>query len=149
MRPGATVVATHQIELFGHVTYSSDLSYHDLLEREEALKNLIQAVLAQSGADFIHFEALGDALRVQCVFADDGEVFFHRICDGLCPYMAEGLAGRLLFVDKDLHDLYYYSLSAGKWQESTLALPPAGHLEKAEPVAIKAPEPYAGSTRGK
>ena len=142
-------MATYQIELFGHVAYSPDLSYHDLLEREDAFKVFAQQLLPGLGADFLHFEAMGDALRLQCVFGTGAEDLFHRICDDLCPHMVQGLAGRLLFVDKDLHTLYYYSLSEGKWQEGTLKLPPAGHLEKTTPVTLGTPPPYVGTKKHK
>ncbi len=141
-------MATHQIELFGHVTYSPNLSYQDVLDREEKLKLEAQVLLSGVDADFIHFEAVGDALRFQCVFTDGGESLFHQICDGLCPMMDNGLAGRLLFVDKDLYTLHYYSLGKGTWQEGTLALPLAGYLEKTTPVRVGS-FPHVGPERRK
>ncbi len=126
-----------------------DLSYHDLLEREESFTLAAQAVLAATGAEFVHFEATGDALRFQCVFSEGNERLFHEICDGLSPSMDNGLAGRLLFVDKDLGSLLYYSLCRGTWQEGTLALPLAGYLDEPVPVKVGAPPPYSGPERRK
>ena len=124
-----------QIELFGHVVYSPDLSYQDLLTREEEVKALVQGVLETAGGDFIHFEALGDTLRFQCVFPEERDAVFHSICDGLAPHVKNGLDARMLMVDKDLGAVYFYSLTDGRWQEAVIGLPPAGHL--APPQAVK------------
>ena len=128
----------HKMEMFGHIVYSPDLSYHDLLSREEEAKLMVQAALERAGGEYIHFEALGDTLRFQCLLPEERDAVFHGICDGLAPYAANGLDARLLFVDRDLDSLYIYSLSGGKWQECAVAMPPAGTLmTKAEPVTIR------------
>jgi len=127
----------HNIELFGHVTYSSDLSYDDLLAREEAVKALVQSALETVSGEFIHFEALGDTLRFQCVLSDEREQDFHAICDNLAPHIKNGLDARLLMVDKDLGSVYFYSISDCRWQEATIGLPPAGRLAQAEPVKLQ------------
>ena len=41
----------HKIELFGHIVYSPDLSYDDLLAREEAAKEAVQAALENVGGN--------------------------------------------------------------------------------------------------
>ena len=138
-------MARYKIELFGHIMYSPDLSYNDLLVREEEIKLTMQGILERAGADFIHFEALGDALRFQCVLPEEDDDNFSRICEALAPSMKNGLDGRMLLVDKDLDTLYYYTFVEGKWQEAAVALPPAGHLVAAPPVIIgnTIPEPDA------
>ena len=118
----------HKMELFGHIVYSPDLSYDDLLAREEAAKAIIQTTLENVDGDFIHFEALGDALRFQCVLPEKQDAVFHDICDKLAPHIKNGLDARLLLVDKDLDILYYYSITGGHWQEATVGLPPSGYL---------------------
>lgn len=127
----------HKIELFGHVTYSPDLSYHDLLEREEELKIQVQGVLEKAEGAFIHFEALGDTLRFQCMLPEEREEVFHTVCDDLAPHIKNGLDARLLVVDKDLDAVYCYVIVGGKWQESTIALPVAGKLAQTEPVVVE------------
>ena len=132
-------MAYYTIEVFGHITYSSELSYHDLLELEETAKATVQGILEKSGGEFIHFEAMGDTLRFQCLLPEENDEVFHAICDGFAPHANEHLDIRLLFVDKDLGSIYFYSISAGKWQEATVALPPPGYLpETTEPVIRKA-----------
>lgn len=126
----------HKIELFGHVTYGPELSYHDLLTREDELKAQVQTALDALGGEFLHFEAMGDALRFQCLLAEEREKIFHAVCDALAPHVLHGLDARILVVDKDLNSLYYYSISGGKWQESLIGLPPAGYLAPAQAVKV-------------
>lgn len=126
----------YKIELFGHIVYSPELSYHDLLAREEAVKSMVQEVLEKAEASFIHFEPLSDALRFQCLLPEEREDAFHRICDDFAPHVTKDLDARLLIVDKDLDTLYFYSLTNGRWQEAVMGLPPAGHLEDAPPVQV-------------
>ena len=130
-------MAMYQTEFFGHVTYGSELTYDDVLSREEALKIEATAILSEHGAEFIHFEGLGDALRFQCVFAEGGEKLFHTICEAFAPLMRNGLDGRMLCVDKDLTMVHFYALHDGRWQEAVLMLPVAGFLDVlAMPVVI-------------
>lgn len=129
-------MAYKKIELFGHIVYSPDLSYHDLLEREESVKNMVQEVLESSGGSYIHFEALGDTLRFQCALAEERDEIFHNICDDFAPHVKDGLDARLLIVDKDLDTLYSYSIVNGKWQEAVIGLPAAGRLDDAPPVKV-------------
>ena len=117
-----------QVELFGHVVYNSSLSYHEMLALEERFKATVQAVLEDVDAAFINFEPLGETLRFQCVFTSTGEDLYHAICDRLVVHVKGALGVRLLFVDKNMEDMYFYSLSKGRWQEGVITLPPAGHL---------------------
>ena len=126
----------HKIELFGHVVYSPDLSYDDLLSREEEVKALVQGILERAGGEFIHFEALGDTLRFQCVLPEERESVFHAICDNLAPHVKNGLDARMLLVDKDLDTLYSYSITGGKWQEAVIGLLPSGYLATTQPVKL-------------
>lgn len=126
----------HKIELFGHVAYSPDLSYDDLLTREDEVKVMVQGVLEKAGGEFIHFEAQGDVLRFQCVLLEERDEVFHAICDDLAPHVQDGLDARLLMVDKDLSAIYFYSVTGGTWQEAVTGLPPAGYLAAAPAVTL-------------
>lgn len=126
----------HKVELFGHVVYSPDLSYHDLLEREEAMKNTVQGILEKAKGVSIQFEALGDTLRFQCLLPREREEVFHAICDDLAPQVKDGLDVRLLMVDKDLDTLYSYVIASGRWQEALIGLPPAGRLAETPPIKL-------------
>ncbi len=138
----------HKVELFGHVVYSPDLSYDDLLSREEEIKAMAQSVLEKADGEFIHFEALGDTLRFQCVLPEEREEAFHTICDNLAPFVKNGLDVRLLMVDKDLNALYFYSITGGKWQEATIGLLPAGFMAPAKAVKLaKSPTDHPKSKK--
>ena len=118
------------------MVYSSELSYDELLTREDEIKGLVQAILEDAGGEFIHFEAMGDALRFQCVLPEERERVFHTICDKLAPHVKDGLDARLLLVDKDLGELYFYTIVHGNWQEAVMSLPPAGYLAKTPVVEL-------------
>ncbi|GHV55341.1 hypothetical protein FACS1894206_09620 [Deltaproteobacteria bacterium] len=126
----------YKIELFGHVVYSPDLTYYALLEQEEAFKTSVQAILEKAEGAFIHFEALGDILRFQCMFSEEKDEFFHQLCDAIAPHVKDGLDARLLLVDKDLDTIYFYTLAGGKWQEAVIGFPPAGRLAETKPVKL-------------
>ena len=128
---------SNKVELFGHIVYSPELSYHDLLAREEEVKALLQGVLENVGGEFIHFEALGDSLRFQCAFAEENNDTFHHVLDAMAPNIKKDVDARVLLVDKDLDTLYYYSIANGRWQEAVVGLPPAGYLAEAEPVVVR------------
>ncbi len=113
-------------ELFAHFVYSPELSYHDLLEREEELKLLVQATLVSNDAEFIHFEAMGDTLHAQCMLTAYGEDVFHSICEALAAQVPADVEGRLFFVSKELYHVHLYTFFNGKWQEACMQLPAAG-----------------------
>lgn len=115
-------MAMFQTEFFGLIVYSPELTYEDLLAREEELKEVLQETMQNFQGAAINFEALGDSLRVQCMFAETGEDFFREFADELAPAIDEGLSGRLLFVDKDLKTLSIFGLDEGKWEEAMLDL---------------------------
>jgi hypothetical protein len=116
-------MARYMTELFAHILYSPSLSYHDLLEREEELKTFWGLLAEMRGGEYLHFEAQGDALLVQCVFPAYGEDLFHALCDALAGRMNGDMEARLLFVSKDLSLLHLYVVSRGRWRESLLRLP--------------------------
>ncbi|MDL2316134.1 hypothetical protein LJC59_03525 [Desulfovibrio sp. OttesenSCG-928-A18] len=119
-------MAHYATELFIRCTYSLELSYDELLELEAELKLAVNALLERHEADFIHFEPLGDTMRVQCVFSNYDEQLFHSMCEGMAPHMDGRVEGRLLFVHKDLDTVHFYAVNNKKWRESRIALPPSG-----------------------
>jgi hypothetical protein len=121
-------MALYAAEFFAQCVYGSDLTYDDLLAAEGKLKPAMTAALEQNGAEFIHFEEMGDTMRVQCVFTTHDEHLFHEICDAFAPLMDGHIEARLLFVDKNLDSLHYYAISENKWQEAVLHMPVAGPL---------------------
>ena len=123
-------MARYAAELFVQCVYSLDLTYDELIEAEGELKVAMTAVLEKNGAEFIHFEEMGDTIRAQCVFSTYGETLFHAVCDGIAPLMNGTIEARLLFVDKDLDGMHFYTVSDRKWQEAVLHMPAAGPLTR-------------------
>ena len=117
-------MAQFATELFAHFVYSPKLSYHELLDRDEELKIFISRLIEEQNGEYPHFEAMGDALRAQCVFAEYGEDLFHALCDAVAPVMDGDVEARLLFVSKDLDHVHQYTISKKKWQEAVVLLPP-------------------------
>ncbi len=124
-------MASFTTELFTQFIYSPELSYQDLLEREEELKTFLARIIEEHGGEFTHFEALGDTLRAQCVFSEYGEELFHEFCDKLAPALDNQVEARLLFVSREMDFLHLYGIRDGQWTESCLSLPPAGPIGRA------------------
>lgn len=124
-------MAQNATELFAQFVYSLELSYHSLLEREAELKTTFSAILERSGGEFVHFEEMGDTMRAQCVFAKYEDDLFHDICDDIAPHMDSLVEARLLFVNKDLECLHFFTISNGSWQECCLCLPETGPIGRA------------------
>ena len=123
-------MAHYAAELFVQCVYGLDLTYDELIKTEGALKVAMTAVLEQNGGEFIHFEEMGDTMRVQCVVNEYAENLFYAVCDAFAPLMDGRGEARLLFVDKDLDGLHYYTVSERNWQEAVLHMPAAGPLTK-------------------
>ena len=119
-------MAQYATELFAHFVYSPEMSYHELLDKEEELKIFFSRLVEDHSGDFLHFEADGDALCAQCVFTEYTEDRFHDFCDGLAPAMDGTVEARLLFVSKNLDFLHIFAVEKGTWTESVIHLPPAG-----------------------
>lgn len=115
-------------ELFVQCVYGPDLSYEELLTLEGDLKVALTDIMEKHDGEFIHFEEMGDTMRMQCVFPVFREALFHSICNELAPHMDGRVEARMLFVDKDMDAVFYYTLSEDDWQESALSLPPAGPI---------------------
>jgi hypothetical protein len=130
-------MAQYASELFVQCIYSPELSYEQLIALEANLKIEANKILEERGGEFIHFEEMGDTLRVQCVFPETRESLFHSVCEELAPLMDGTVEARLLFVDKDLDGLFFYTLSRGEWKEGLIALPAAGPIT----LALRDKEP--------
>ena len=124
-------MSAYQCELFGHFVYSEDLSYADLLEQETNLISAFDRLLRDMDAAHIDFTPTGDALRVQCMFAEADDALLRSVCDAVAPLIANDIKGKMLFVDKDLAHIALYCLEQSAWKESFVALPDAhGELKR-------------------
>lgn len=115
-------MATYNCELFIHVRYSAELSYDELYEVEAKLTEELQQALEEHDAEHIDVVTQGDALRVQCVFAEYAEAAFRELCDSTAGCIKDSLSARFLFVDKDLESAHVYYFEDAAWEEVPLNL---------------------------
>ncbi|UZP66799.1 hypothetical protein N1030_14450 [Desulfovibrio mangrovi] len=113
-------MAKHDCEVFGHMLYSSELSYNELYAIEADLIDELQAALERINAEHIDLVGLGDALRMQCVLTDYDEIVFHELCDAVAAFLPKKVQGRLLFVHKDLSIVHLYCFMDGGWKEAAV-----------------------------
>jgi len=117
-------------EMFGHFIFAPELSYEELMDKERLLIQAVDAILQNAGTEHIQFESLGDAMRVQCAFAEHDDALFHSLCRQIAQHVYRDVEARLLFVDKNLHVLNLYTICNGNWKEALFALPYAGEIGK-------------------
>lgn len=110
----------YDCEVFGYVEYNQELSYAELIECEDGLKETLTDVLQASGAEHLDFVGLDDGLRFQFVISEYGENVLHELCDAVAPVFPEKTAARLFAVQKNLEVAHLYRFVANGWQESVL-----------------------------
>lgn len=113
-------MARHNCELFGHISYSAELTYNELYALEADLIDELQNALQGHSALHIDTVGTGDALRVQCVFAEYDEGQFHALCDDVAEAIPANVRARFLFVDKSLTVIHLYCFTNKGWKESAL-----------------------------
>ncbi len=128
-------------ELYGHFIFNEELSYSDLLEREARLKEELTQLLSQAECAHIHLVSTGDFLLAQGALAEYDQDLFHELCEGVSQLLDANVQARLLFVDRFLDSVYFYTLTSETWQEAVFDFP----LPK-EAAAAARPDP---PTRGK
>jgi len=112
-------------EMFANFVYDQTLTYNELLEREAELVETMQTTFEDVGGAHVEFAPTGDALNVQCLFAEHDEGLFHAVCDAVSPMLRSDVEGRILFVDRNLGTLHLYLLADGVWREGVLRVPGA------------------------
>ena len=117
-------MAKYDCELFIHISYSASLSYNELYAVEADLTDELQEGLAEHGAEHIDVVALGDSLRVQCVFLEYSQSAFHTLCDSVAGNLSEDVTARFLFIDKELGSAHLYCFKSKQWKERVLDLSP-------------------------
>ncbi|MFA9396090.1 MAG: hypothetical protein ACERJ1_15480 [Halodesulfovibrio sp.] len=111
-------MATFDCEVLGYVQYNPDLSYAELIECEDELKEKLADTLNVCGADHIDFFGLDDGLRIQFVLTDYDEGVLHTICDAVVPFFPVQTLARLFAIQKNLEISHLYQFEKGIWKES-------------------------------
>jgi hypothetical protein len=127
-------MTTYHYEMFGRLIYGEALTYEELMSREQTLTTEWTAYLQNIGASHIDFRPLGDALSVQCAFDEQHARDFEDVADTAAHLAGQHTEGRLVFVNRDLDNMYCFFLVDGSCRGGRLDLPtPQGGLAKKPP----------------
>ena len=127
-------MAKYRYEMFGNIIYDQALTYEELIGREQTLMSEFTAYLQQSGASHIDFQPLGDALYVQCVFAEQDARNFEDVAETVARLSGQHLEGRLVFFGRDLGRIYCFFFADESCLGGRLSLPtPRQGLNKTPP----------------
>ncbi|MEG2140385.1 MAG: hypothetical protein RRY20_06320 [Bilophila sp.] len=116
-------MAYFHFECFCNLTYDKELTYEEVLEREEQLKLSIERLLSESEAVHIDFVPLSDNLQVQCAFVDLSPVNWQELCADMAQLAVSGIQGRMVLLDRNLDEMQICFLAAGKPTLARLPLP--------------------------
>lgn len=111
-------MATFDCEVLGYVQYNPELSYAELIECEDELKEKLSEALHAHGAEHLDFFALDDGLRIQFVLSDYDESQLHGICDAVVPFFPIQTVARLYAIQKNLESSSLYQFANGGWKEA-------------------------------
>lgn len=107
-------MAKYNCEVFGLVSYSLEISYHELYEVEEQLLAQLQEVLEESGAVHLDFWGYGDSLRIQCSFSDFDVGALESVCQEIAALLPQDAHARFVCVDKQLRALQVFYVQSGQ-----------------------------------
>ncbi|MCG8529071.1 MAG: hypothetical protein MI749_00235 [Desulfovibrionales bacterium] len=111
-------MAMYDCEVFGYVQYNAELSYTELIECEEMLKERLPDVLHEQDAVHLDVVGLDDGLRIQFVLAEYDREHLHTICDAIAPLLPEKTTSRMLAVQKLLEKAHLFLFEDNGWNES-------------------------------
>lgn len=111
-------------ECFCTLIYDAELTYEEVLEREEQVKEAMQMLLLDSGAVHIDFVPLSDSLQVQWAFAELSEDDWKNLCTNIAELAVSGVQAKTLLVDRNLEELQLAYLAHGKALLTRQELPP-------------------------
>lgn len=121
----------HRTELFGQFIYAPEISYDDLLELEQSIKDFVTSSLEENGAEFVAFESEGDRTFFQCVFQEFDESLFKNVCKPFVGKVNAQMECKLQFVDKMLMSSYFYGINHKNIIAEKFSLKPAGPIDEA------------------
>lgn len=101
-------------ECFCTLVYDAELTYEEVLEREEQVKEAMQTLLLDSGAVHIDFVPLSDSLQIQWAFAELSGDDWKNLCAAIAELAVSGVQAKILLVDRNLEELQLAYLAQGK-----------------------------------
>lgn len=127
-------MAKYRYEMFGNLVYGETLTYEELIEHEQRLMAELTAYLQSIGGSHVDFKQLGDALYIQCLFAEQDAKNFEEVGETVAAMIGRNVEGRLVFFGRDLGRFYCFFMAEGQCEGGRLALPfPRQGLAKMPP----------------
>ncbi|OBQ51888.1 hypothetical protein [Halodesulfovibrio spirochaetisodalis] len=115
-------MATFDCEVLGYVRYNPELSYSELIECEDDVKEKLTDSLREQGAEHVDFFALDDGLRIQFVLNEYDEGQLHTLCDAVLPCLPEKTVTRLYAIQKNLETSTLFQFENGAWKEAGIEI---------------------------
>lgn len=116
----------NQTEIFGEFSYPESMTYEELLSNEEFLKEQLDIIFLDAGAEHLDFTPLGDMLMLQCAFECRNLEILRDIAQEVAELLPDGVRGRILCLEKNLTLYHMFWLGAGEWQEMEYKIPRKG-----------------------
>lgn len=116
----------NQTEIYGEFTYPESMTYEELLSAENYLKEQVDYLFLDAGAEHLDFTPLGDILMVQCAFECRNLEILRDIAQEVASILPENVRGRILCLEKNLASYHLFWLERGAWQEREYHLPRRG-----------------------
>lgn len=116
-------MAYFHFECFCNLSYDKELTYEEVIDREDQLKIGIETLLSESEAVHIDFVPLSDTLQVQCAFVELSPDNWRELCERMASFAVSGVQGRILLLDRNLDEVRLCFLSSGKPTLARLPLP--------------------------
>ena len=111
-------------EYFCYFVYDIELSYEEIMSKEERLTFFVQQILNNFDAIHLDFTPVGDGLQVQCSFEDMNDRKYNELCEALSNYTCDGISVKFLLISRDLKQLQGVMASDKKFQKYTFTIPP-------------------------
>lgn len=110
-------------EYFCYFIYDAELSYEEMMNKEEKLTFFVQQTLIFFGAIHLDFTPVGDGLQVQCSFEEMHDRKYNKLCEALSCYACDGISGKFLLISKDLNQLQIVIALDMKYQKHNFTIP--------------------------
>lgn len=110
-------------EVYGTFTYAESLTYYDLLDTENTLKENLDKLFLAAGAEHLDFTPLGDMLMFQCAFEEYDCELYRKLADKCAAFLPATVSGRFLCLEKNLDTCHLFWVRQGEWQMSDIELP--------------------------
>ncbi len=93
-------MARANFEIFGLLEYDEELTFEQVQEIEEELKDKLKTIFAQAGSKQANILEIADGLQIHLTLQDTSEANLSKMCSKIKALLSEDFSFKLLFVDK-------------------------------------------------